>query len=307
MRRLRGTAPEDATAALLRKALRDRANLVVAESAKLVADLRLSSLLPDLLAAFDRLFQDPVKTDPKCWAKTAIVKALTELEHCESAPFLRGFEHIQMEPVWGGKEDSAVQLRANSILGLVQCADLTRSEVLRKLVDAMMDAADPVRLEAVRAIEQMNGDEAVLLLRMKARFGDQRPVVIGHVFDALLRLERGRGAEFVAEHLKSGAPEVRDEAALALGASRLPEAVKVLIETWNQPRDREFGSVLLRALSSSRQPSAIDFLIELVRSGISSDSALAVDALKIHDDSPEIRAAADQAKRERVISSKNAL
>ena len=105
----------------LRKALTERSNLIVAEAAKTASGLRLSELIPDLLMTFDRLFEAPVKSDPKCWGKTAIVKALAQLEYSESQPFLRGSQHVQMEPVWGGQEDSAVQLRASSFLGLVQC------------------------------------------------------------------------------------------------------------------------------------------------------------------------------------------
>ena len=173
----------------LRKALADRANLVVAEAARTVEELHVVDLIPDLLTAYSRLFDDPVKTDPKCWGKTAIIKALTALDYSESPPYVRGSTHVQMEPVWGDHEDAAGALRSNCILALPQCSDLRRHEVFRHLIDSLMDPLDPVRLEAVRAIEQMNGDEAPLLLRLKARFGDKRPAVTGRVFDALLNLE----------------------------------------------------------------------------------------------------------------------
>ena len=52
-------------AAGLRKALGDRNNYVVSKAAALAAELRLAELEPDLLAAFDRFFSDPVKTDPQ--------------------------------------------------------------------------------------------------------------------------------------------------------------------------------------------------------------------------------------------------
>jgi hypothetical protein len=47
--------------------------------------------------------------------------------------FLRGLRHIQTEPVWGGREDTAHVLRAACCAALPQCADLTRDEVLRHL------------------------------------------------------------------------------------------------------------------------------------------------------------------------------
>src|SRR5687768_578685 len=112
VRHLRTASPADQALPALRKALRDKANLVVAEAAKVAASLKLTILMPELLAAFDRLFQDPVKTDSKCWGKTAIAKALTDLDYRESSPYLRGARHQQMEPVWGGQEDAAIHLRA---------------------------------------------------------------------------------------------------------------------------------------------------------------------------------------------------
>lgn len=283
--------------AILRKAFADRSNLVIAEAAKTVGELQLSGLTAELLAAFDRLFHEPVKTDPKCWGKTAIVKVLAQLDYSESSPFVRGLRHVQMEPVYGGQEDSAVQLRANSFLALVQCSDLSRFEVLGYLVDAMSDPADPVRIEAVRALNQLGGDEAVLLLRLKARTGDRRPLIIGYVFDALLQMQRDRAVSFVAEYLKSIDEELRDEAALALGGSRVVTAVKALIETWKEVRTEQFSSVLLRAISSSGLPEAIEFLLGLLRSGTAQQSAAAADALKLHADSPHIQALIEQAKR----------
>jgi hypothetical protein len=283
----------------LRRALTDRSNLIVAEAAKTASELHLSELIPDLLTTFDRLFEEPVKSDPKCWGKTAIVKALARLDHSESPPFLRGSQHVQMEPVWGGQEDAAVQLRANSFLALVQCTDMTRFEVLRQLVNAMSDPADPVRIEAVRAMHQLGGEECSLLLRLKARVGDRRPVIIGHVFDALLNMERDQAVPFVAEYLRSGDEALRDEAALALGASRLSGGLKELIETWKSIRSDGFSEILLRAISSSRLPEAIEFLLDLLRNGTARQSAAAAEALKLHEASPEIRTLIDEAKRNR--------
>src|SRR3954453_18862518 len=85
----------------LEKALSDKINVVVAKAAALIAGLQLRELVPHLCAAFDRLLVNPTKTDPQCWAKTAIAKALKDLDHSESAIFLKGIQHVQMEPVWG--------------------------------------------------------------------------------------------------------------------------------------------------------------------------------------------------------------
>ena len=137
-----------------------------------------------------------------------------------------------------------------------------------------------------------------LLLRLKARLGDRRPAVTGHVFDAILNLERDRGLLFVTEFLKSADVEVRDEAALAMGSSRQPKAVQTLIAMWTETFDREFRSVLLRAISASREESALDFLLNLVKEGSSLQVSAALDALALHADSPEIQSRIDQAKKD---------
>src|SRR6266566_3450965 len=98
-----------------------------------VVDSLRKALVPDLLAALDRFFLDPVKSDPQCWAKNALVQALATLGHEEAAVFVRGLRHIQMEPVWGGQEDTAAALRGNSALALVQCRDLSDFDLLSHL------------------------------------------------------------------------------------------------------------------------------------------------------------------------------
>lgn len=299
LRLLRTEPVIPATLSTLRKAFSDRSNLVIAEAARTTGELHLEELIPALLSAFEGLFEDPLKTDPKCWGKTAIVKALVQLDYSESPPFLRGSRHIQMEPVWGGREDSAALLRGNCFLALVQCTDLTRFAVLGHLIDAMSDSADPVRVEAVRAMHQLGGDDSVLLLRLKARLGDRRPLIIGHVFDALLSLERDRAVAFVAGYFGSAEVEMRDEAALALGSSRLDSALKLLIQAWKETENAEFSGILLRAISSSRLPEAIEFLIHILKTGTSRQVASATEALKLHEHSPEIQALVDQTKRTR--------
>ena len=290
IRELRKTSPDSGTVAILRKALSDRSNLIVAEAARAAGEIHATQLIPDLLSAYSRLFEDPVKSDPKCWGKTAIIKALTTMDYSESPPYIGGSTHVQMEPVWGKVEDAAGPLRANCILALPQCSDLRRFEIFRRLVDSLMDPLDPVRLEAVRAIEQMNGDEAPLLLRLKARVGDLRPAVTGCAFDAILHLESEKGLEFVTEFLKSTDPEVRDEAALAMGVWRHAKAIEILIAAWKDTVDRDFRSVLLRAISSSREESALEFLFALVKEGPGWQAAAALEALELHAGSSEIEA-----------------
>ncbi|HMJ63692.1 MAG TPA: hypothetical protein VK493_18105, partial [Bryobacteraceae bacterium] len=294
LRALRALGPTEAAIVPLRKALRDRANVVVAKAAAISAEFQLRALMPDLLQAFERLFDKPRENDPQCWGKNAIAKALKDLGHAESAVFLRGMRHIQMEPVWGGEADTAAVLRGTCALALVQCSDITRQETMLHLIDALADGDPGVRRDAALAIEQMAGHEAVWLLRLKARFAD-KPEVTGQVFESLLRLEGKSSVLFVAGFLDGANDEVAEEAALALGASRLPPALELLKEAWKKPKNRTLCPVLLRAISSSRLDDAFEFLLAIVREGRPSEREDALRALEIHRDSEDIRRRVEEA------------
>ena len=295
---LRGGSPAEAVTPL-RKALSDRVNLIVAKAAKIASEMRIEELRPDLVHAFDRFLEKAAEHDPQCWGKNAISQALVALGHRESALFVRGIRHIQMEPVWGGEEDTATTLRGTCATALPACTDITRGDVMRHLVDALADRALPVRSDAVRALAQMAGDEAVLLLRLKAHAGDQESEVIGEVFDYLLQLERERAVSFVTGFLQPKLGPVAEEAALALGSSRLAEAEAPLEACWTRERDPDFRAVLLRALSATRLPGALEFLLNLVRSGRPVDAVAALEALALHRDSADIRRQVEEASGER--------
>src|SRR3954447_6439959 len=152
---------------LVRKSLANRSNFLVAKAARLAEDNSLTGLVADMISAFDRFFVNPEKTDPQCWAKNALSRALAKLECRDKEVFLRGLRHHQWEPTWGGKSDSAGTLRANCAHGLVGCDDLGSHELLLVLIDLLADADKSVRTEAVRAIAQL-GDLAIPVLRLRA-------------------------------------------------------------------------------------------------------------------------------------------
>jgi HEAT repeat protein len=292
-------APAAEALPALRKALADHVNLVVAKAARIAAERRFGELVPDLVRAFDRLFVKPGGSDPQCWGKIGIANALRDLDYRESAPYLRGARHVQMEAVWGGQADTAQPLRGACLLALIASTDLRRVEILRCLVDAIAEKETLVRLEAARALAQMEGEDAALLLRLKARMGDEEPEVTGQVFDGLVGLEGPAAVPFLADFLAAGKPETREEAALALGSSRLPAAVPPLRQALERTRDAGFREALLRALSLSRQPEALDLLLGLVKTARLTDAADALEALAIHRATPEIRQSAKAAVEDR--------
>ncbi len=266
----------------LRKALRDRNNYYVSKAAARVAELAMSELAPDLVAAFERFMIDPAKADKQCWAKTAIAKALKEFGYDDADFFVRGMKHVQMEPVWGGSADTAQDLRCTSALGLVQCS-VPRSIALRHLVDALTDEEKIVRGNAARAMAQLGGMESVLLLRLKALIGDGEIEVVGQCFIALLALAPADYIPFVAEYLNRGG-DVRVEAAAALG--ELPDEAAVVAlknrfaQLGNHLEDRELKRAILLSLGASRLEVARDFLLQTFERGDSDDAKTCVKALQ---------------------------
>ncbi len=246
----------------LRKALRDRNNLMVSKAAAVAGDLLLRDLIPDLVAAFDRFLKDPAKTDPKCWAKNAMVKALKDLGHEDPEVYLRGIAHVQMEPVWGGRADSASALRGACALALVACS-LPRDMILLHLADALADRELRVRADAARAIGQLPGQDSILMLRVKSQAGDKEPAVIGQVFLSLLGMDARGSIPFVARFLTSTNDDIRFEAAAALGECPELLAVETLIARWRVERDVEMKRAIVLSLGVSRVPEAREFLEKL--------------------------------------------
>ncbi len=233
----------------LAKALRDRNNYVVAKAAALVADLQFPALIPDLLTAYDRFFVNPVKTDPQCWAKNAITKALKDLGHSDATPFLRGISHVQPEPVWGGKVDAAATLRGTCALALIDCR-LDDVTLLTVLAEALADPEKTVRVDAAVALSRAGIPEAVALLRHKALSGDTEPEVLGQCFHSLLQMTPRDAVPFV-ERFFAAEEAVVAEAASALSQCPEPAAFEAIQRLWAKLLTPDFRDALRVFLAAS--------------------------------------------------------
>jgi hypothetical protein len=284
---LKGRGLDADAVALIKKSLGNRSNLIVAKAARLAEDNALIDLLPDLLAAFDRFFINSEKTDPQCWAKNALSRALAKFECREKDVFLRGLRHHQLEPTWGGKSDSAGTLRANCAHALIGCDGLASQDLLVLLLDPLVDHDKAVRAETVRALAQL-GELAVPVLRLRALIPGEEPEVLGQCFLALLAIERDTAIPFVAGFLEPG-DDAAGEAAFALAETRSPGALAALLKRQKEFADEWFTGVLLSAIAMTRLPEAIDFLIGLIERE-ESEAAGAVEALSRMAASDELKA-----------------
>ncbi len=276
---------EDAAGiALLRKALANRSSYLVSKAAQKAEQLGWRELIPDLARAFEHFFE---AADQQCWAKIALARALAALEYDEPRLYLRGLRHVQMEPVWGGYQDSGGPLRGQCALALVQCRSLTDLEVLSHLTEVLADSDKTVRLEAARAVASVGRPEGGLLLRLRALSGDSEPEVLGAVFSGILDLDLREGMSFVARFLENG-PDVTAEAAMALGLKHEPEALQILRQRFEREALPETRAALLRGIALTRLPEAFTFLLELIRGG-GANSHAAREALKCVPIPEEIR------------------
>jgi len=221
-----------------------------------------------LLAAFDRFFEDAVKSDPQCWAKNAISRALAEFEHPDAQVFLRGMRHTQLEPVWGGTSDTAATLRSTCALALVQCRAMPDAELLAHLIELLADKVPSVRAEAAHAIANVGSQPAALLLRLRAALpnnnADGEPEVLGACYSGVLSIEGIQAIPWVARFL-ANADGAAAEAALALAATHTADGFEVLRQQIGEAADPWFRSVLLSAIALTRQEAATEFLLDEVR------------------------------------------
>ncbi len=257
--------PPEAARPELAKALTHLNNFLVAKAATLTLHHRLAGLTPHLAAAFPRFLDNPVKSDPQCWAKNALAKTLASFDYQQPDLFLAGMRHIQLEPVWGGSSDTAGTLRSACALALVQCRELNSHRLLTHLLSLFADRELSVRVNAVRAIEQIGNDSAALLLRLRAELASDEPELLGACYAAVLALEGPGSIPWAAQFLRA-ADQSAAEAALAIAQTRTPEAFHLLRSTFASARDPRFRAAVLSAIALTRQQQATDWLLDLIES-----------------------------------------
>ncbi len=280
----------------LRKAINDSSNLVVAAAAALAGERNLPVLAADLETAFTRFLVDPVETDKVCRAKSAIIVALNQFEHAKEEIYLTGIRHVQKEPAWGDPVDTASALRGDCAFAL---ARIGHRDVLLLLADLLGDKERIAREAAAQALGATGLAAAIPLLRFKARAGDAEATVVGECLKALMTLSPRESLPFVGEFLQASDEAIQEEAAFALGESRLPAALPLLRDRAKRDRSGSLDEALYLAISLLRLPEAIDFLLSVVADASAATASAALVALAIHrhTDSTRSRVAAVVAAR----------
>ena len=282
------TSPDDpASRKVLQQALRGTNGFLVSVVVEAAAE-RFLAQLPD---AFTRLLEDPVKRDPNCWGKLAIAKALYDADERTDEVYLAGCNHVQLEPVLGGRQDTAAALRGTCIMALVlQQHPRAMVEAARLLVDPER----PARIAAARALAaSANPEVGEPVLRLKVATGDPEPDVLGECFAALLELAPEPSLPFVTAFLDGKSEDQAEAAALALGGSRLPAAFGPLRERAEAFTSGGRRRAVLLAIALLRRDDAWAYLLERIGDAAPPTAVAAIEALGTF--------AHDEALRERVL------
>lgn len=279
------------------KALAAKSNLVVAKAARIVGESQWAELSGELVKAFHRILPRGAEIDKGCAALIAIARALYAVDFDGAELYLAGMRHVQREPVWNGSVDAAADLRAVCAMGL---GSTKYRYKLHELVDLLADPEWRARAGAVRAIAAIGSETAELLLRLKARMGDE-PDVMADCFAGLLEIEEEDALPFVTSFAESPEEEVREAAILALGASRRADAVEWLKGRFESIASAETKSAILLALATSRTEPAIEFLLGVIRNGSEKESVTAVSAMEVNRGDAKIREEVEKALRGRSV------
>lgn len=298
---LRNEAASPALAHELRAYLKNRSNLVVAKAAKVAGKARVTALVPNLVEAFERLMKNPAKLDKGCAALTEIADALYEMDYVEPEIYLRGIHHVQMEGSFGPPVDAAAKLRAASALGLAR----TRyPHALDEIVSLLVDSWPQARVGAVRALATNGGEAGALLLKLKVLSGESEPDVLAECFSGLLASAPETSLSLIARYADSEDLAVAEAALLALGSSRLPQALELLAERWKRTAAGHLRKILLVAIAMIRSDAAIEFLLALLPDSSPQTTKEVITALAMFRDNEKVRSnveAAISARNDRTL------
>lgn len=253
---IRNNPDDPAASADLAKALQAPSNFVVAKAAQIVEARNEIGLAAQLVAAFERMFENAPKHDPTCAALTAIVKALHALDHDDPGPFLKAIRHVQMEGSFGPPVDAAVELRAASAIAL---ARHNHPRVIAEITRLLADGEPGARMGAAAALGCCGSVAAYPLLYFKSLTGDREPDVITECFASMLAVDPAQAIEVITEALNGGS-DYAESAALALGPSRHADAFRILKDRYESLVGGSLRSTVLLAISLCRTEEANEYL-----------------------------------------------
>lgn len=263
-----------AAAPELSKFLSDPSAFLVGEAARIVGELELRQLLPDLAAAFERLLSEGAAADRGCHVKKRILKILIELEAEDPRIYYAGLRYVQEEfAVKPPPFDTAGAIRAMCAIALVR---FDAPGAVHDVVPLLYDELPEARIGAAEALRGTGDDLCAAILHGKILAGEPDADVVGACHRAMLALSPRRYLPIVGAALAEGV----EAAALALGESRLPGALDFLKGAL--PTNPVIENTILLGIALLRSDEANAYLLELVAEAPEPRAAAALQALALH-------------------------
>jgi HEAT repeat protein len=269
----------------LRRFIADRSGYLAGEAAEVAARLELRELVPDLVTAFLRLLAEGTAADKGCLGKKRILEALLGFEADARDAYLAGLRYTQSEPAFPQAVDTAGPIRGLSAHALVQ---IDYPAALAEITPLLVDPEEIVRAEAAHAIGRSGLEGAGPVLHLKVLGGDLEPDVLQSAYVGLLRLDSRRYLPVAAAALRSEREPTAEAAALALGESRLAEALPILKAALDDAAGGGRNRSLLMSISLLRSDEALDLLVGLVEKAPERQAVAALGALTLHRHDPKI-------------------
>jgi hypothetical protein len=143
----------------------------------------------------------------------------------------------------------------------------------------------------VKVLAELGQDSCELLLRLKVLQGDKELDVLADCFHGLMTMAPDHSLPFVGRFVASEDPLLAEEAALAVGNSRRPQALVILRASRDGSADPVFKRMLLLPIALTRCEEAFKLLLDVVKDEHPQSAAAAVKALAVYSDSPQRREA----------------
>jgi HEAT repeat protein len=284
------------SAEVITEALSSKHARLVVAAAHLVKARRLEGYNQVLKAAYRRFLDDPVKRDPGCQAKLAVLEALDYSETMDDEPFVAATSLVQPEPAWGAPADTAAPCRARAVLAL---ARLGHPDLALFAGPLLADPDVSVRATTAEALGHSGSRPAAGLLLHKLAVGDEDPLVLLACMSSVLSLAAEVALERLVPLLAGRDEQRRELAAMCLGQSGRADACQALVAALAAcVLSRERG-VLLKALGLHRSDSALEALLEVVEGPNDADAQAAIAALAPRRFEPGLRARLEKVTQDR--------
>lgn len=248
----------------VRSAIAHKSVVVCARGAELAARYEKKELVPDLIAAYRRFAGTTDRDgDGNYVARTAIVRSLVDLYAGGEAAdvYLQAVKVVAAAPPGVMIADPAAELRSTAAFGLIA---MVHPSALMVCTDLLADSAVMVRIAAARALGSSGREGAALVLRLKLQLGDPDPEVLAECVTSIMQIMPKESLDVAKRLLLHRDEGVRASAALAIGTSKLPEALETLRQSFGRERDADVCKTILIAAASTRAVAAIDWLVSLV-------------------------------------------